>query len=55
MRSLKDERELVLMPRLKKLEVALKQILELADSHDEVSADDTLGQVGHLAEAALAL
>lgn len=54
-RSLVDERDLVLRPRLARLEVALKQILELADAHDQVSADDTLVQVGHLVEAALQL
>ena len=45
----------MLLARQKRLEEALKQILELADEHDQVSADDTLLQVADLAEAALEL
>jgi len=45
----------MLLARLKQLEEALRQILELADEHDQVSADDTLMRVADLADKALAL
>jgi hypothetical protein len=49
-----DEHEM-LAARLKRLEEALKQILELADAHDEDSANDTLERVGTIAAGALTL
>jgi hypothetical protein len=52
-RSLKDERDLVLRPRLARLEAALKQVLELADGHDD--PEETLIAIGEIAEAALQL
>jgi len=52
-RSIKDERDLVLRPRLARLEAALKQVLELADGHDD--PEETLIAIADVAEAALTL
>ena len=41
--------------RMKQMQIALKQILELADAHDEHSPEATLEQIGHLAAGALTL
>jgi len=52
-RSIKEERDLVLRPRLARLEAALKQVLELADGHED--PEETLIAIADVAETALKL
>ena len=55
LRSLQDERQLVLLPRLKRLEDALKEILDIAAEPTAPAKLRRLVQIRGVAEAALLL
>ena len=55
LRSLQDERQLVLLPRLRRLEDALKEILEIAAEPNAPTKLRRLVQIRGIAEAALLL